>query len=93
MLCRLSRELLARFGPGAGEGECRNTEDKYRTLLDIGGHVGWYSLLVAAAGHRSIVLEPMRYKCRDGQNNRDNFACDIVRSETHPNRKADKDIT
>ena len=61
MLCRLSRELLARFGPGAREGDCRNTEDKYRTLLDIGGHIGWYSLLVAAAGHRSIVLEPMRY--------------------------------
>lgn len=30
-------------------------------LLDVGAHVGWFSLLAAAHGHRTTAIEPMRY--------------------------------
>jgi len=30
-------------------------------LLDVGAHVGWFSLLAAAAGHDAIAVEPTHY--------------------------------
>lgn len=38
--------------------ECTRTEPQC-TFLDIGGNIGWYSLLIAAAGYKTITFEPM----------------------------------
>jgi hypothetical protein len=73
---RLSREVLARFGNPPARSSCttgggEEGAEEPRVLLDVGGHVGWYSLLVGAAGHRAIALEPMRY-------NRELFEASVV---------------
>ena len=74
---RLSREILARFGgppsppPSSSRGAQQQQQQQQqqqhtppqqrRVLLDVGGHIGWYALLVGAAGHRALSLEPMRF--------------------------------
>jgi hypothetical protein len=53
-----SREILQRLGDPS---DSLTNPDGARTVLDIGAHVGWFTLLVASAGHRVVAVEPMGY--------------------------------